>query len=351
MPTMPTMTGPRPDGGERMKAGSAVTPPMSPEAVAAWGRMRRGVDAVRSATGRVATAAGTIAAGTVLADPGVLPWTLAATTAVTAAGVGTLRLQMPHAGHQKATATALYVMPGVALGALMAATAWGGALLLGVAGLAVWTAGTWLLRPARVARRMACPPPPPAPAPGDQGALDGALDVVDGHPAARWWARYVGAEGGAAAGTVLEDVQRTGDAAMTAIIRATRPGEPVPDISVRRLSALLDWPEDQITITAVPGRGAGVRRLAIGDADAIAAADADPATVWAERIAPLAMPGAVLTEVRIGNPAGTARPADTDVDADTGAAAVVLPDAESACVPTGETAPDADTDAGPKEDA
>ncbi|CNF62682.1 Uncharacterised protein [Mycobacterium tuberculosis] len=346
MPTMPTMTGPGPDGGERPAAGSVVTPPMSPEAVAAWGRMRRGVDTVRSGTGRVATLAGTVAAGTVLADPGALPWTLAATAAVTAAGVGTLRLQMPFAGHQKATATVLYTVPGVALGALMAATACGGALLLQLAGVAVWTAGTWLLRPARVARRMACPPPPPAPVDA------GGLDAVDGHPAARWWARYVGAEGGAAAGTALEDVQRTGDAAMTATIRATTPGTPVPDISVRRLSALLDWPEDQISITAVPGRGAGVRRLTIGTADA-ADADADPATVWAERIAPLAMPGAVLTEVRIGTPA-----ADTSTDpTDAADAGAVFPDAESTCVPAGEDVQDVqdadaeDAENAPKEDA
>ncbi|WP_133306024.1 hypothetical protein [Microbispora triticiradicis] len=67
---------------------------------------------------------------------------------------------------------------------------------------------------------------------------------------------------------------------------------------IRNLSALMDVPEDLIDIGPVPGRGAGVRRLTIGTPDL----HSDPATVWAQRIAPLAMPGAVLTSVRIGRP-------------------------------------------------
>ncbi|MEV3927653.1 hypothetical protein [Actinomadura coerulea] len=85
---------------------------------------------------------------------------------------------------------------------------------------------------------------------------------------------------------------------MTAIIAATTPGNPVPEISIRRLSALLDIPKDQISIGPVPGRGAGVRRLTIGTPDR--QQGLDPAVVWAEKIAPAAMPGAVLTGIRVG---------------------------------------------------
>ncbi|MFC7734217.1 hypothetical protein [Actinomadura keratinilytica] len=48
-----------------------------------------------------------------------------------------------------------------------------------------------------------------------------------------------------------------------------------------------------------------MRRLTIGTADPAAA---DPTTVWAERIAPLAMPDAVLTDIRVGTPAPTPTP-------------------------------------------
>ncbi|MFF5265306.1 hypothetical protein ACFY4C_41030 [Actinomadura viridis] len=226
--------------------------------------------------------------------------------------MGLLRLQMPHSGHQKATASVLYAAPGVSLGVLLigeriaAQAAWGGTLAMQVLAVAAWAAGTWLARPARAARRMATPPPPPA------ETVQAVEQLHDGHPAARWWAERVSASGSVAPATALEGIERTGESAMTAIIRATTPGEPVPDISIRRLSALMDVPEDDITITPVPGRGAGVRRLTIGQADR---ADADPGTVWAERIAPLAMPGAVLTSIRVGKP-GTppAAPAAPGID-------------------------------------
>lgn len=282
---------------------TTVTVQMSPQVEAAWGQMRRRVDVLRSHTGRVATVAGAAAAAAVVAVPGVLPAALLGTVAVTAAGAGLLRLQMPRAGHQKATATVLYTVPGGSLSALMVgeqvanASEWGGTLPLQLLAVAVWTAGTWLLRPARVARRMATAPPPPAPP-----AVP--VEYIDTHPAARWWAEHAAREGGPAPGTVLEGIERTGERGMRAIIRATAPGEPVPDISIRRLSALMDIPEDQIAISPVPGRGAGVRRLTVGTADQ--AVDADPATVWAERIAPVAMPGAVLTGIRVGTPRGTA---------------------------------------------
>ncbi|MGI5330956.1 hypothetical protein [Actinomadura nitritigenes] len=322
--------------------GGMVAVPMSEQAAEKWNAWRRRTDVVRSCTGRLATVAGTATALSVLAAPGLWWMAGAAAAAVTAAGAGVLRLQMPFQGHQKATATALFMMPGAALTGLIIAeritaswTGWG--LLLQLAAVAAWTAWTWVLRPGRTARRMVSPAPPPA---ADVVASP-VLDLT-AHPAARWWAQHVatapaaptgaGADGetkrkAVASGTVLEGIELIGEHAMTAIIRATVPGEPVPDISVRRLSALLDVPEDQISIDPVPGRGAGVRRLTIGGAD-VAAATGDPTTVWAERIAPLAMPGAVLTGVRVGRP--TAPPA-----ADAPPAA--LPDLDAA--PTGPDVP------------
>ncbi|GAA4155073.1 hypothetical protein [Actinomadura keratinilytica] len=296
--------------GARQTTSATVTVQVSPQVAGAWGQMRRRVDVVRSCTGRVATVAGAVAAGAVVAAPGALPVALLGTAVVTAAGAGILRLQMPHSGHQKATATVLYAVPGVTLSALLigeriAAEAvwWGGTRPLQILAVAVWAAGTWLLRPARVARRMATAPPPPAPE-----VVPAAH--IDAHPAARWWAERAAREGGPAAGTVLEGIERTGERGMTAIIRATTDGEPVPEISIRRLSALMDIPEDEISIKPVPGRGAGVRRLTIGTADPAAA---DPTTVWAERIAPLAMPDAVLTDIRVGTPRTDTDTADAGV--------------------------------------
>lgn len=275
-----------------------LTVTVTPEQREAWQAARRTVDVVRDRTGRVATVAGAAGAVTVIAAPGTWWQVLAATAALTAAGTGVLRLQMPHAGHQKATATALYAAPGVGLGVLLiaeritAGAAWSGTLAMQLLAAAAWTAGVWLLRPGRVARRMATPPPPRPAAPA--GTVP-----ADDHPAAVWWAEHVA--GGVAPGTVLEGIERTGERAMRAIIRATTPGQPVPDISIRRLSALLDIPEDDITIGPVPGRGAGVRRLTIGTPDAAVGA-VDPTTVWAEQIAPLAMPGAALVSIRVGTP-------------------------------------------------
>ncbi|MFD8533859.1 hypothetical protein ACFV0L_41270 [Streptosporangium canum] len=263
-------------------------------ALPAWpavDRARRRLDVVRSATGRLATAAGAVAAAAGLFTDGFTGASLLATAALSLTGLATLRLWKPD-GHQKATASVLYLSPGVGLAAVLigeriiAGPHWSEALAL-----TAWTVGTGLLRPARLARRMVSPPPAPS-------VELAPVQEVDGHPAARWWAQNVAVDGGAAAGTVLEEVQRTGEQAMRAIIRSVIPGEPVPDISVRRLSALMDIPEDLISIGPVPGRGAAVRLLHVGAADE----EQDAATIWATRIAPMAMQGAVLTGIRIGRP-------------------------------------------------
>jgi hypothetical protein len=284
----------------------AVTAPHSP----AWDRARRRVDLWRSLTGRVATVAGTAAAVAVLIHPSLAAEAVLATGAVTAMGAGILRLSAPFAGHQKATATTLYAVPGVALAVLLAAeyavagASWGGRVPMELLAIGVWAGGTWLARPARVARHMVTPRPPAAPAP----VVVAPADHV--HPAARWWADRVAVKSGPAVGTVLEGIEQTGERSMTAIVRAAEYGKPVPDISVRHLSALLDLPEDQIAIKPVPGRGAGVRRLTVGPE--LAEVTGDPTTVWAEKIAPMAMPGAVLTGIRVGKPGTPTAPEPAD---------------------------------------
>ncbi|MFI6503702.1 hypothetical protein [Nonomuraea typhae] len=262
-------------------------------------RASRRWQAVRSASGRAATLAGACAAAAGLFTGELTGWALLADAALTACGLAGLRLWKPD-GQQKATASVLYLIPGVSLAALLIAERmvagihWAEALAL-----AVWTAGTWVVRPAEAARRMLTPSRPPAP-PADMTPVP---VVACDHPAARWWAQHVAVEGGAAPGTLLDEVTRTGEHSMRAVIRAGIPGQPVPDISIKRLSALMDVPEEKIDIDGVPGRGAGRRRLSIGTPDETTE---DPATVWAQRIAPAAMPGAVLTGVRVGRPAAAA---------------------------------------------
>jgi len=275
-----------------------VSPPPLPQVdvtIPQWralDKARRRLDVVRSVTGLLATAAGAVAAAGGMFTPALTGWALLADAVLALGGLATLRLWKPD-GQQKAAATALYLTPGVSLAGLLLAEQitpgphWAEAL-----GLGMWVVGVLVMRPARVARHMLAPPPSPS--------LDLAPVAEQvGHPACRWWAQHVAVEGGTAPGTVLEDVQRTGESAMRAVIRSATPGRPVPDVSIRNLSALMDIPEDLIDIGPVPGRGAGVRRLTVGMPDDGAE---DLETVWAKRIAPAAMPGAVLTGVRVGRP-------------------------------------------------
>lgn len=258
-------------------------------------KIRRRVDVVRSGTGRVATLAGGAAAAAGLFSGDVTGASLLATAAVSCVGVGSLRLWKADS-HQRATATVLYLVPGVSLAALLVAERWiPGIHPVEALGLMAWTVGTWVARPARVARHLLSPPPSRALA----VVQEPKPQVVCDHPVALWWARNVAVKDGAGPGTALDHVERTGEQAMRAIIRSTVPGKPVPDIPKRSLSALMDVPEDDIDIGPVPGRGASVRLLQVGKPDE----SADPATVWARRIAPLAMPDTTLTSVRSGRPA------------------------------------------------
>lgn len=287
-----------------------VTPPSE---VPVWDATRRRIDVVRSLTGRVAAVVGTAAAAAVLIHPSlaVAAVTAAGAAVTTAIGAGILRLSAPFMGHQKATATALYCIPGVSLTVLLAGEYAVARTNLPVPApieflaIAVWAGWTFLARPARYARHMVTPRPPAAPA-------SRVAPVEHKHPAAYWWDEHAAVKKGPAAATVLEGIEMTGGGSMTAIIRAAEHGKPVPDISIKHLSALLDVPEDEIAIIPVPGRGAGVRRLTVGTPPTDADSD-DPAAVWSERIAPMAMPNAVLTNVRVGRPGRRAEPADLEI--------------------------------------
>jgi hypothetical protein len=258
-------------------------------------RARAHLAATRSRAGHLATAAGTAAATAGLFTADYTGDALLGTLAATGAGLVFLPTGRA-SGHQKYTAAVLYTAPGVSLTAVLLAerivsgTHWGEALAV-----AVWSAGVWFLRPAWAARRMLVPPVP-APAPAADVELPQQA-AAGAHPAALWWASKVAVEGGPAAATVLEDVERTGPESLTAIIRSIVPGVPVPDISVRHLSALMDVPEDLITVGPVRGRGASVRQLTVGHPPA----DNDPVAVWTQRIAPLAMPGSTITGITFGH--------------------------------------------------
>lgn len=287
---------------------------------------RRRLDLVRSYTGRLATVAGTATATAGFFTPDLLPESLLATVVTAGAGLLILptwkaqkyeevKVRTDHTDalggfsvstrqvptHQVQTARALYAAPGAALFVVLSAELmvsgfhWGEAVAV-----AVWSAGTWWLRPARAARHMLVPP---LPASTPAAEVEAVHSPLYDHPAAQWWAEEIAVEGGPAPDTALEGIEQTGQRAMRAIIRSTIPGQPVPDISKRRLSALMDIPEADIEVGPVPGRGASVQLLTVGTPDAAQ----DARTVWATRIAPLAMPGAVITEMNFGFMATTTK--------------------------------------------
>ena len=69
----------------------------------------------------------------------------------------------------------------------------------------------------------------------------------------------------------------------------------MPDISIPRLSARMNVPKDLITITPVPGKGAGFQLLTLGTPPAQALS---PEQEWAD-IAKAVLPGTSLLDVRV----------------------------------------------------
>ncbi|GAA1131393.1 hypothetical protein [Streptomyces javensis] len=250
--------------------------------------LRTYIDTARARIGRVATTAGaaTLTAG-LFTDAVTLPGLTAALGAALL-GVGfSPRLMAAH-DKVKPIAMMVYASPHAGMAGILVAerVASGGVARLVEAGaVTAWTAGVWWIRPALLAKRIA--KPWPATEQHQEAAPAVVQELAD--PAARWWAENVAREGGIAPGTRLVATQRIDADRKAAVIAATTPGEPVPEISITRLSALTDIPEDKISIDPIPGRGAGLRMLTIGKKRE---ASAD---TWTE-IARTALPGVELVE-------------------------------------------------------
>ncbi|MFI7278561.1 hypothetical protein [Streptomyces sp. NPDC049879] len=272
------------------------------------GRVRAGVRTTRDAAGRAGTAVGAAAlvAAAATGDPALmlaLPVTAAAT-------LGGYAVSVPRDPRPHWLLRGLYLTPGATLTVqLLAAQAAGGWWQWATA--AAWSGLVWTVRPARWARDLITPP---ATAPtgvetvhtlaggtaetGPGVDLTGPLDAR----LASWWTTLVACDGGAAPGTHLEQITVAGPREWSAHIVA-RPGEPVGDIPVARLSALTDIPAGLIALGDVPGSGAGRRQIRVGTS-----APADFAGLWAQRIAPRAMPGTTVTAIRYGTADGAEIP-------------------------------------------
>lgn len=259
---------------------------------------------VRGAVGRTATVAGALVlAGGLGNDVVTLP---GAAAAVVAAGVGLASnpkvVRAPES--VRWTAISLYAAPHTGCAAILVgerlAPEGPVSVLVQAAVIALWTGATWMLRPGLTARELT-----------DEAVAQELADVAKAvetavapavpeyaSEAARWWGETFAIEGGIAPGTVLLDHQQVGEQCVALIIGTQKRGQPVPDISKPGLSAVLDLPEEQIDVGPVPGRGAGVRLLVLGQRPVAEAEeellDSD-AAVWAE-IAASAMPGVELVE-------------------------------------------------------
>lgn len=272
---------------------------------------RRTGSAVISGLGRLATFGGgsAMAAG-LFTDAGTVP---AIITSI-AVGIGgaflSPRLQLAHA-MKKPIVYPIYLAPhAVLVSNLVTEFVWDattGRLVQG--GVAVlWTVGVWWLRPAQLAKRVAKWPDPVAETgdtqdqEGDKGGTDAGevAEVVvpvklPDDPAGRWWAVNAAKKGGVAEGTRVIAVRQIEDRRRVAVaLAAIERGEPVPDIKLKRLSALMRKPEHLLEIEPIPGYGADVAMLLIGPKPETKATVNEDA--WSE-IARSALPGVMVVEV------------------------------------------------------
>ncbi|MGW6879828.1 hypothetical protein ACWGEU_06130 [Streptomyces goshikiensis] len=257
---------------------------------------------VRATAGRVATVAGAVLlTGGLGNDAVTLPGILAT---VAAAGIG-LAVN-PKVWRAPAsvrwTAISLYTGPHAGCAVLLVgerlAPDTGVSLLVQAAAAALWTGATWILRPGRTAREFVDEALAQELADAAKAEEVAAVPVAPAYdsPQAQWWGERFAIEGGVAPGTVLLGHRQVGEQCLALVIGAQKRGQPVPDISKPGLSAELDLPEELIDIRPVPGRGAGVRLLVLGQRPAAEAGPGDSdAEVWAE-IAATAMPGIELIE-------------------------------------------------------
>ncbi|MFB6755498.1 hypothetical protein ACFCX6_31800 [Streptomyces sp. NPDC056353] len=266
---------------------------------------------VRAVAGRVATVAGSaVLTGGLFAEPVTLPGVFAAAAA---AGVGLATngkiLRAPDAA--KGTAIAVYAAPHAGVAAILVGERLapdGTVSVLVQAGIvALWTGATWWLRPGQLARELVDESVDQEIAEANGEDTDAAAEVAVpeqpayASPAARWWAEEIAVEDGIAPGTVLLEHEQVDENCVAVIFGSGKRGTPVtvPSDAKARLSAYLDVPEELIEIGPVPGRGAGVRLLVVGQrpkpAEEEKKTSGSDEEVWAE-IAATAMPGVELVE-------------------------------------------------------
>ncbi|MEV5982836.1 hypothetical protein [Streptomyces sp. NPDC052114] len=265
---------------------------------------RQAGSAVTSGIGRLATLIGGSAMATGLfTDTATVP----AILTTVAAGLGgaflSPRLRLAHPMKKPITYT-LYLLPHSVLASNLAVElVWDslpGRLVEGGVAL-VWTSGVWWLRPGRLAKRVAKWPEPVLETDDTEDDQDGTgveaevAVVIPDDPAGRWWALNAAKKDGVAEGTRVIGVRGIEDGRRVAVaLGAIEQGEPVPDIKIKRLSALMNVPEQLLEVQAIPGYGAGFAMLLIGPKpEEDPAPDAD---VWAE-IGRSALPGVTLTEI------------------------------------------------------
>ncbi|MFI1177856.1 hypothetical protein [Streptomyces melanogenes] len=265
---------------------------------------RRAGSATVSGVGRLATLAGgsAMAAG-LFTDSGTLPTVFTSIAAGLGGAFLSPRLQLAHPLKKPIVCT-IYLAPHtVLISTLVTELVWDateGRLVQG--GVAVlWTAGVWWLRPGQLAKRVAKWPEPVAETDGAEGGQEGpgaeaevAVPVPD-DPEGRWWALNAAKKDGVAEGTRVIGVRAIeGGRRVAVALAAIEKGEPVPDIKLRHLSALMNVPEELLEVQAIPGHGAGFAMLLIGPKpEAGPRADED---VWVE-IGRSALPGVTLTEI------------------------------------------------------
>jgi len=274
----------------------------------------------RATAGRVATVAGSaVLTGGLFTDFLTTPGALAAAAA---AGVGlatNIKIWRDAPDSVKTEAITVYAAPHAFCAAILVGErlAPDGALsvLVQAGFVALWTGATWVIRPAEAARELVDEAIDQEIAEANQGKdAEPAGEIAEvvvvpepvyASPQARWWAEEIAVEDGIAPNTVLLDYQQVSEKCVAAIIGSDQRGTPVtvPENFTARLSAYLDMPEEVIEIGPVPGRGAGVRLLVVGERPASAepepapepeTADSDEET-WAA-IAATAMPGVELVE-------------------------------------------------------
>ncbi|GAA1554070.1 hypothetical protein [Streptomyces globosus] len=268
--------------------------------------IRRAGTATVSGIGRLATLIGgsAMTAG-LFTDAATVPAILTTISAGLAGAFLSPSLGLTHP-MKRAVILTIYLTPHTVLVANLATElVWDGTgdrLVQGAVAV-LWTAGVWWLRPARLAKRVAKWPTPvtePEVTEGEENAAGAQVEVVDelpDDPAGRWWALNAAKASGVAEGTRVIGARPIEDGRRVAVaLAAIERGEPLPDIKIKRLSALMNVPEELLAVEPIPGHGAGVAMLLIGPAPEPPPTAAPDEDVWSQ-ISRSALPGVTLVEI------------------------------------------------------